>query len=57
MGRSREIGLADLQVDHAAALRFQRTGAHQDVESRFDADAGHSFCELHSRLTFLNIPA
>ena len=53
--RGREIGLADFQVDHAAALRFQRTGAHQDVEGRFDADAGHSFCELHSRYTFLNI--
>ena len=48
MRRSGEIGLADFQVNHAATLRFQRTGAHQDVESRFNADAGHSFCELHS---------
>ena len=56
MGRSRKIGLADFQVNHAATLRFQRTGAHQDVESRFDADAGHSFCQLHSRYTFLNSP-
>ena len=56
VGRRREIGLADFQVNHAAALRFQRTGAHQDVESRFDADAGHSFCELHSLPTFLNHP-
>src|ERR1019366_10208294 len=45
--RSWEIGLADLQGNHAATLRFQRTGAYQDVESRFDADTGHSFCKLH----------
>ena len=57
MGRRREIGLADFQVDHAAARGFQRTGADQDVEGRFDADTGHSFCELHSLPTFLNIPA
>jgi hypothetical protein len=38
-------------------LRFQRSGAHQDVESRFDADAGHSFCQLHIRYTFQNSPS
>ncbi len=57
MGRGGEIGLADFQVNHAATLRFQRSGAHQDVESRFDADAGHSFCQLHIRYTFLNSPS
>ena len=48
VGRSGEIGFADFQVNHAAALRFQRPGSHQNIESRFDSDAAHSFCEFHS---------
>src|ERR1041385_5496232 len=46
-----KIGLPDLQVNHVLALRLQGTGTHQNVESRFDADAGHSFCELHGSRT------
>jgi RNA polymerase sigma-70 factor (ECF subfamily) len=48
VGRSGEIGFADLQVDHAAALGFERVGAYQDIEGGFDSDAAHSFCEFHS---------
>ena len=45
--RSREIGFADLQVDHTAALRFQRAGAYQNIEGGFEYEAAHSFCEFH----------
>ena len=45
-----EIGFADLQVDHAAALRFERPGSYQDIEGGFDSDAAHSFCEFHDGL-------
>jgi hypothetical protein len=44
---SGEIRLSDLQVDDPAALRFQRAGSHQDVESGFRPDPVHSLGEFH----------
>src|SRR5690348_2958900 len=49
-----EIGLADFEMDNILTLRLQGAGAHKNVESRFDADAGHSFCELHGSRTPLS---
>ena len=43
VGRRREIGLADLQMDNALALRLQRARSDQHIEGRFDPDAAHSF--------------
>ena len=37
-----EIGLADLQVNDAAALRLQRAGLHQNLERGLDAGCGPS---------------
>ena len=43
-----EVGLADLQVDDAASLRFQFAGLHQNIKSRLHANPAHARCELHS---------
>jgi hypothetical protein len=50
VGRSGEIGFADLQVDHAAALRFEGAGSYQNIEGGFDSDAAHSFGKFHDGL-------
>ena len=39
--RGVEIGLADLQVNDVAALRFECAGAHQYFKGGFHADAVH----------------
>ena len=41
--RGVEVGFADLQVDHAAALRLERLGAHQHLERAFGSKAAHAF--------------
>ena len=51
--RRGEIGLADFQVHHAAALRFERAGLHQHIEGRFDPDATHPFCQFHGIHAFV----
>src|SRR5438105_2411153 len=46
--RRGEIGLADLQVDHAAPLRFQSARLHQYVKSRLDPEPADSFSQFHN---------
>ena len=46
----REIGLADAEIDDRAALRGQRVGARQDLESSLGAEDAHAPGHLqHSR--------
>ena len=45
--RGREVGLPDLEVDDALALRFERPGARQDFECGLRPDPGHAFSEFH----------
>ena len=45
--RRREIGLTDLEVDDALALRFERAGAGEDFECGLRPDPGHAFSEFH----------
>ena len=45
--RGREVGLANLQVDDAFALLFERPGFDQDLEGRLHPYAGHRFDKLH----------
>src|SRR5438045_1807941 len=48
--RSGEIRLADLEVEHAAALRFKRAGTGEDVEGRLGSEVGHAGGEVAHRL-------
>ena len=42
-----KIRLTDFQVNDTLALRLQRAGTDEDVESRLHSDALHSFRKFH----------
>src|SRR5262245_15234901 len=48
VGGRRKIGLADLKVNHTAARRFKRAGAHQYLKSGFDENPVHPLGQFHS---------
>ena len=47
VGRGVEVGLADLEVDHAPARRLERPGPRRGLERRLRADPGHPIREPH----------
>ncbi len=47
VARRREVGLADLQVDDAAARRLERLGAREHLEGGFRTQAVEAVGELH----------
>src|SRR5258706_12986416 len=48
VGRRREIGLADLQVDDTASFRLERACAHQHFKSGFHKNPVHPLSQFHS---------
>jgi hypothetical protein len=44
VGRRREIGLTDLQMDDVLALRFECACPLQHFEGGLNPDASHPFC-------------
>ncbi len=47
-----EVGLADLEVDDVAALRFQRSGSGEHLEGGFGSQSLHARCEVHVRARY-----
>jgi hypothetical protein len=45
MPRGREVGFADLQVDHLVAGGLHGLGPGEDLEGRLGAESGHAICE------------
>src|SRR5262249_28248811 len=48
VGGRGEIGLADLEMDHAVSRRLERPRTHQYLKSGFDKNPVHPFGQLHS---------